>query len=141
MKYHFLIFAALALLTSCSDEETGPDGCPSFNICSTEFKSISIELVDLQGKPYLLDEYYIKNVSTGEKLIPKYPNMDSAPKELGFYHILDDNDTRETTKSGVDFQFTGLKAGTIKFQKTIKIAHDCCHVLSKSDSLKFVIID
>lgn len=141
MKNQLLLFVALAIFTSCTEDELDQEGCPRAKVCTDIFKSVVIQLTNPQDQPYLLDNFEVIKLSTGQKVINKNPETDSIMKKNGLYRILDDISMNETTRKGLDFQFTGFKGGNVKVQKTITVSHDCCHVVSESHLVKVVIPD
>jgi hypothetical protein len=119
----------LVMTAGCVEERLDDSrDCPPGIACTEIFLSIPITVVDSQGAPVSLDEYYTTRVETGEKIDLQNAESDSMRKTTGKYPVLNDNYVRKILRSGTEFEFIGKKSGKVIVRETYEIGHDCCHI-------------
>lgn len=129
-----ITMAAVTLLFGCSASKkivkTNP--CEGM-MCTDQFVSVNLQLVDKDGLPIRLDEAYITRISTGEVL--RYERTGRAE---GRYILVDDSYLKMLKNSSDQFQFTGKKNGAAVVQERYTLEADCCHVSMKEGRDKIV---
>jgi len=126
------VLALLFLITQSGCEKkhfplSQPCECSndSRTLCTEDYRTIVMTIKDEAGVPVILDEYYVLDLSTQQKVI--HTSMLTNPK-AGTYLLLEDNHKSLTDLCGNDFQFVGIKQEKIIVETTLKIGQDCCHI-------------
>lgn len=133
MKTYQIILCFLLALPGCNEKNSNlqPCSCSGTEVCTDQFVSVGIAIKDKNGKPYQLDSYQIKRVSTGQLFVPFHGSQtgyDSIAKASGNYILAADTNIKNIQKCGEDFLFTGIKNNKTVIENTYTIGHDCCHV-------------
>jgi len=102
-------------------------------ICTSILNMIIIEVVNHEGSPVTLDEYYTVRNNTGEKIIPANKLGD------GYYNILDDTYHKSLINSTENFTFIGIIDEKIVISESFIISADCCHIKKEKGTDKVVL--
>ena len=114
----FLLVLAAVIGCNKSTEE-----CPQDQMCTEEFRFITLEARDTAQAPYLLDSVHTVVVESGAVVHPMDQMMDP-----GTYIVLSDNEKNLTSLAGDTFSFNGFKGGELIVTERFVIRHDCCHI-------------
>ncbi len=114
------ICLALAASVGCNKST---EECPQDQMCTEEFRFITLEAKDTAQAPYLLDSVHTVVVESGAVVHPMDQMMDP-----GIYIVLSDNEKNLTSLAGDTFLFNGFKGGVLKVNEQFVIRHDCCHI-------------
>jgi hypothetical protein len=141
MKNTFFSLILIFTLSACKDKrkEVDPCGCAGSINCTLEYRNITIDITDKNGKPYLLDKYKVTRAEDGREIIIKTDEYTAILQSLGKYLFVGDGHQSLTDKCGKLFRFTGWKDGKEVISKDYLVAHDCCHILIKEGDTKVVI--
>lgn len=115
-----VFFLALTASIGCNEST---EECPQDQMCTEEFRFITLEAKDTAQAPYLLDSVHTVVVESGAVVHPMEQMMDP-----GIYIVLSDNEKNLTSLAGDTFLFNGFKGGLLKVSEQFVIRHDCCHI-------------
>lgn len=136
-----LICAVLCFAFSCEDgADMEAEECPQNIGCTKIYVLVNAEIKDANDKPYKLDAYYTTKMSTGEKISLQNQETDASAQYYGAYPILGDGQLAKTSKTGQEFEFTGIKDGKEVLKRKFVIGHDCCHIHLISGDTKISIL-
>ncbi|MGJ3234790.1 hypothetical protein [Marivirga sp.] len=134
---YFLIAFSISLF-SCEEENLSSDDCDSVSkICTEEFRSITLEIVDLEGEPVILDDFYTFLDSRKKFEF----TLNEIQEGQGVYPVLTDAEMDEIDREGTTLIFVGEKDGKNLVEHQMVIGHDCCHVILIEGDDKIVIED
>ena len=125
----FLLVLAAVIGCNKSTEE-----CPQDQMCTEEFRFITLEARDTAQAPSLLDSVHTVVSATGAVVHPMEQMMDP-----GIYIVLSDNEKNLSSLDGDTFLFHGFKGGELKVTEQFVIRHDCCHINLVSGSTSVTI--
>lgn len=112
----------MSLLTfSCGDKEH--QNCELVG-CTEEFKTITLELVDTDGKPVQLTDYYTFQDEYNQFKV-EADRPDSANAN---YPVISDAEINRLKFEGHMFIFVGLIDEEIVVEHQLLLGRDCCHV-------------
>jgi len=133
VKIAFLIIVCFMVLISCKSRN-------EIN-CTTEYRMLTISVIDSMSKPVLLSQYFVKKTSTGEIINFKQedPYLDSINRMNGVYFILTDGKMAMTLKNGTEFQFIGMIDNEEIVNEKYIIGNDGCHVQILSGKTQIII--
>ena len=134
-KKIFLLFTTL-LATSCSDNKMDNDksDCNLIDIvCTEEFRSITLEIVDINDNPVILDSFKTTREDTGEE-IESNENL-----HQNFYPIINDNYQNEIAQKEINLKFTGFINNIEVLSTNYVVSADCCHIELISGKTKIVL--
>lgn len=120
MRYIFLLLLAMAML-SCNDDDL--QNCNGNLVCTEEFRTVLVNVVDMDGEAVSLDSYTVTNLDTDTPL-----TFDPIVW-IDTYPIADDSMLNELPKEGQRIEFVGLLNGEEMIRETFLVGHDCCHVI------------
>lgn len=83
----------------------------------------------LDGKPVVLDNYYVKNIDNGN--LYQESSLNDHLDE-GQYVVVSDVRLSEIKKTGTILRFFGIKNNEIVLQQDFTVGHDCCHIIPLS---------
>lgn len=118
MRYIFLLLLGFVAV-SCNDE----DDCQGDLVCTEEFRTILITVVDTDGEAVTLDSFTVTNLDTDTVLDVE------GVQGLDGYPIANDAMFNEIPKDGQRIEFVGLLNGAEVIRETFLVGHDCCHVI------------
>ena len=118
MRHIFLPLFAL-IVVSCNDD----NNCNGNLVCTEEFRTVLIEIVDGDGEPVTLDSYTVTNLDTETTL-----QVEDVPGISG-YPIANDALLDELPRDGHNLELVGLLNGAEVVRETFLVGHDCCHVI------------
>lgn len=118
MRYIFLFLLAITVV-SCNDDE----GCNGNLVCTEEFRTVLINIVDGDGDPVTLDSFTVTNLDTDQVV-----SLDPIAW-VDTYPIADDSMLDEIPKEGQRIELVGILNGEEVVRETFLVGHDCCHVI------------
>lgn len=132
---HFFLLLFSFSFISCEEENVNSDECKDTNICTEEFRTISLEITNQDGNPIVLDDFYTF-LDSRKKF--EY-TLNDVQKDNGFYPVLTDTEMDEVEREGTTLIFVGEKDGINVVEHQMVIGHDCCHVILIEGDDKIVI--
>ncbi|WMN06181.1 hypothetical protein QYS48_31855 [Marivirga arenosa] len=125
MKKLFVIFCFFSLAATCQNQKktTKENPCDPTIICTMEFKVIKLEIVDSEGNPVQLDEYYTE-IEDKKIIVDK----DLIGNPNGIYPVASDDEMDKVSFEGDKLTFIGLLNGEKVVKHTLVIGKDCCHI-------------
>jgi hypothetical protein len=138
MKLFSFILLAMALY-SCEPENKQND-CQQA-ICTADFRSVAIKVVDKNHKIVRLDRHTTfrkrdnQLIYTEDYLLS--PQDTFFVYQFGIYPIFTDSHKNFTTFNGEEFIFEGVKNNQVIVRESFVIGKDCCHIarISGKDSV------
>ncbi len=97
--------------------------CNGNLVCTEEFRTVLINIVDGDGEPVSLDSYTVTNLDT-EQVITLDPIL-----WIDTYPIADDSMLDDIPKEGQRIELVGNLDGEEVVRETFLVGHDCCHVV------------
>jgi hypothetical protein len=99
-------------------------------MCTTEYRILTISIIDSSARPLILTNYFVRKTSTGEviEFSKEEPYADSVNKINGIYILFTDGKMAMTSKSGTEFEFHGIKGDIEIVNEKYIIGNDLCHV-------------
>jgi hypothetical protein len=135
-SWHLFLFTIAFSFMSCEDENISKDDCDFESIiCTEEFRSITLEITDLDGNPVILDDFYTFYDSRKKF---EY-ELNDLQEGKGIYPVITDADLQELNREGSTLIFVGEKDGKNLVEHQMVIGHDCCHVLLIEGDDKLII--
>ncbi len=133
-----IIFVFVSLAATCQKKDSGASNdqnpCDPGMMCTMEFRVLHLNVVDNDGTPVELDEYY-----TEFEDFRYTTERNEFQKKEGFYPVSDDGSMNKLSFTGEFGKFVGLKNGEKVVEQTLKIGKDCCHVLLMEGDKKLVV--
>lgn len=118
MRYIFSLLLAAAMV-SCNDDQD----CKGNLVCTEEFRTVLIDVVDGNGAPVTLDSYTVTNLDTDQAI------MLDPIIWIDTYPIADDSMLNEIPKEGQRIELVGVIDGQEVIREIFLVGHDCCHVI------------
>lgn len=143
MKHNIFtkIIAAVLIITgftACS-KKLKTDGCPTGQICTMIFTSLSVNFVDKAGNPVNVKDVKVLNLRTNAAILAQ--GMGSMVGQGGKYVYVTDGNKKQLSTEGDDVKITATNAATNKtVTAIIKVSGGCnCHVakVSGEDTITF----
>lgn len=120
MKYTFLILLVMVVV-SCDDDNN--QNCSGNLVCTEEFRTVLIDVVDGDGAAITLDSFTATNLDTNTSIdLQSFQGIDGYP-------IADDSMLNEIPREGQQIEFVGILNGEQVAKETFLVGHDCCHVI------------
>ncbi|HET8860374.1 hypothetical protein [Marivirga sp.] len=124
-RLHFFVVLFAFSFISCEEEKVDADDCQrELLLCTEEFKTILLEIVDSEGNPVVLDDFYTFYDSR-KKFEYEY---NEAQAIEGIYPVITDAEIDELEREGTTLIFVGVKNGDNLVEHQMVIGHDCCHI-------------
>lgn len=146
-----VIISGMGLLAACgpkkeivkNDPPVAEKGisteCPQDIICTMDFRTVGVKVVDTNGNPVKLDRYQTVVKGTNQHLIHPDKQMPESIAGKGNYILADDNSMSIVGKNGKEIEFIGYVNGTEVIHEKYVIGHDCCHIKLISGNQEVVI--
>lgn len=140
MTLFLKIFSALLLaafvFSACSPKTTG--GCPTGQMCTMIFTTITVEFADAAGKPVKVKNVEIFNRSSNKPIVAV--GIKGPEFVLDKYVIVTDANKKELSSNGDDITVTATSIATGKTVTGVyKVSGGCnCHVQKISGPDKIV---
>ena len=132
---NILFYCLLLLLSSCSEKDIECDG-----ICTEEFRTIVVSIVNSEGEPVALNNYEVVNLKDGRDLtIDLTEEVLQYMRETGSYPIFTDQYVQEFSQQQLQINFTGFIDGEEVVSNKYTVGADCCHVYHISGDLELVL--
>ncbi|KYG74077.1 hypothetical protein [Roseivirga spongicola] len=130
MKRYILFLLTLLAFSSCGEDEISMLSAPCNQdlVCTEELRYLSYKAM-LDGKPVVLDNYYVKNLDNGN--LYQESSLNDHLDE-GQYVVVSDVRLSEIKKTGTILRFFGIKNNEIVLQQDFTVGHDCCHIIPLS---------
>ena len=107
--------------------------CTPGLVCTTELRTISLQVKSPTGMAVTLDSFYTIRQSNGERI---RPDVQSGP---GYYIVLDDSYHSRLRKSKDDFRFVGWRNNSIAVDEMYHVSADECHINKRSGAESVVV--
>lgn len=136
----FISLVILACNKNSRVEDDCESGCKPSRVCTEEFRSLMVQVVDRAGTPVTLDSFVVVSFPNRELIINNPARTLLPGREWNGIHLLfADRYKDKTSTCGEQFEFEGYMGKQLVVSRTYIIAHDCCHVNLKSGDTKIVI--
>ena len=112
----------ISLVVSCNDEE-----CGGSIACTTDYRIISVSLVDTEGNAVILDSYTVVRRDTREAI--SFDTDVSEFNQEGQYSIAEDQHFDQVAREGTSFILEGFINNEVVISENFLIGNDCCHVV------------
>jgi hypothetical protein len=124
------------ILFSCGMHHDGNQ-----KLCTTEYRMLTVTILDQQSYPVILTKYYVKKTSTGEifDFSKEDPVFDSINRSQGIYLLCTDGMMGMTSVNGTEFEFHGIMDTMEIVNEKYVIANDECHVYLVSGNTKIIL--
>jgi hypothetical protein len=133
-----ICLVVIAGFASCS-KKLKTDGCPTGQMCTMIFTTLSVNFVDKAGKPVAVKDVKVLNLRTNTAILAQ--GMSSMVTQTGSYVFVTDANKKQLSTGGDDLKVTATNAVTNKMVSAIiKVSGGCnCHVakVSGADSIVF----
>ncbi|MDG1803546.1 hypothetical protein [Flavicella sp.] len=136
MLKKIILLLTTILTTACSDSKTediNSDCNPIDIVCTEEFRSITLEIIDINDNPVILDAFKIIREDTGEEI------ESSENFHQNFYTIINDNYQNEIAQKEINLKFTGFINNIEVLSTNYVVSADCCHIELISGKTKIVL--
>ncbi|MFS4466650.1 hypothetical protein [Maribacter sp. 2210JD10-5] len=122
----FLVSLLLLINFRCSNNTL--QDCTG-GVCTEEFVSITISIMDVSGNPVKLDSYKAILEDTDQNIAPELSNMDNDSfGENGIYVIFSDRFAKDYQNKRTMLNFIGIKNDQEIISSVFEVGADCCHV-------------
>jgi len=133
MKNLFVILLLSFTTLACKKDK---DQCPKNIVCTSEYRMITVHVVDTLGNPVALDFY---EVYVQGSLIP-LNLIDNPSWQAGIYVIIADDKMNTLDRyEPTTLRFDGYLGAELVVREYYVVAHDCCHVVLHSGPTEVVI--
>lgn len=124
MKIQLTFLTAFIFFSSCNNDNESNEPCIGNQICTTERINITVSVVDLEGDPVILDDYYTF-IDSRTRIEP-----DSSIQQVteGVYPVASDANMDLIAYEGTTVVFVGVLEGENVIENTMVIEKDCCHI-------------
>ncbi len=112
------LLGIIIFLISCSSDD---GDCSGDLICTTEFRIISVEVLDSERNLVIFDEFRVKNLQTDELI-----EIDWEPGD--HYPIADDSMRNDLPAEGHLIELVGYIDGQEVLREAYLVGQDCCHI-------------
>ncbi|MDW3192411.1 MAG: hypothetical protein R8G66_08600 [Cytophagales bacterium] len=119
MKRLSLLFFFVMFLISCGNDD---NDCSGNLVCTTEFRSILVEVLNSDGTRVIFDEFTVTNLQTNETINLEWESGD-------FYPIADDSMRHDLPSGGQQLELVGFINGQEVLRQVFLVGADCCHIL------------
>lgn len=136
MLKKLVILLGIQIIFSCSETKTivEDNQCNKIDIvCTENFITISIEIVDSNDNPVTLDSFKVIQKNTGKDI------SNNANLYNNYYPIVDDSYQHQLENKEQTFIFMGFKDNKEVVKETYVIAADCCHIYLVSGKTKITL--
>ncbi len=140
MKHLLSGLALLLSIASCTEKAAPTAGvspkadCRNV-MCTMEFRTITVQVVDKNGAPVRLDSYQT-TLANNSTVVGNTGAM--APTDDGHYPVISDAFVGGHKNTQTKMIFTGTKDGKTVVSEAYEIGVDCCHVSRISGKEKVV---
>jgi hypothetical protein len=135
------ILAAIIIVAgfaACS-KKLKPAGCPTDQVCTMIFTTLSVNFVDKAGNPVTVKDVKVLNLRTNVAILAQ--GMGSMVSQPGKYTFITDANKKQLSTEGDDLRITATNAANNKMATAvIKVSGGCnCHVskVSGADNIVF----
>jgi len=127
-----VIVSLLLFVTSCNTDENNLDDCSGS--CTTEFKIITVSIVDFNSEPVSLDSFKVTDVSNDMDVTPSNSvfSLEEA-QELGEYPIVTDGSIE--LHNSMELKFQGFIDSNEVVNSNYVAQEECCGVSLLSGDL------
>lgn len=118
------VWVVLILFASCSNDNETEQPCIGNQICTDILVTINLTIIDEEGNPVVLDEYYTF-IDSRTRI-----DLDRSAQQIedGVYPVATDNNIEEIAFEGTTVVFVGVLEGENVIENTMVIEKDCCHI-------------
>ena len=140
MKKVLFLSTLMLAVWNCSDkDDEGQINCTTI-ACTENFVSFSVSVRDTSDMPVALDEFEVRDATTGEDLTRNIDEAALAVLRLaGTYPLYDDLFVAGNQNTSREIVFKGFIGDQEVANAVYTVAADCCHVSLVSGNLDIVI--
>ncbi|TFF40901.1 hypothetical protein [Mucilaginibacter psychrotolerans] len=128
----------IAGFSACS-QKLKPAGCPTDQVCTMIFTTLSVNFVDKAGNPVTVKDVKVLNLRTNVAILAQ--GMGSMMSQPGKYTLVSDANKKQLSTEGDDLRITATNTANNKMVTAIiKVSGGCnCHVskVSGADNIVF----
>ncbi|NJW52460.1 hypothetical protein [Salinimicrobium oceani] len=125
------LFLLLFSVYSCDIRDKECDG-----ICTEEYRTIVVKIVDTEGDPVALDDFQVFIAGTNREItITPDAQTFALMQQHGSYPLFSDKFVPEFAQQQLDLVFTGILDGQEIVSEAYKVGADCCHVFLVSGNV------
>lgn len=120
MRKLIIILTAPLFLLSC-DKKADSNNCKNA-ICTEEFRSVQVNVIDNQGNKVKLQDAYLINVQLGDTTPVTLESFDSS------YIVFSDNEVKNMQNKTYTYKFIGTLNNVQVLNEPYSFSADCCHI-------------
>lgn len=121
---------------ACDDADDKQTSTCEGILCTEEFRSLYITVVDENSDPVALDAFEIFSVSSDEDITPAYSAEDLEGFQMaGTYPLINDAYLEQYKNRLIDLRFSGFIGNELVAERIITTGFDCCHVYLEDGDL------
>ena len=117
-RIYLLLLIGTTFLMSCGND----DECSGNLICTTEFRTVLLEVLNSDGTMVVFDDFTVTNLQTNETISLEWEPGDHYP-------IADDSMRGELPSAGNQLEFVGFINGQEVLRQIFLVGADCCHIV------------
>ena len=128
MLYKYLPLALLVILLSACSKKLTDTGCPTGQMCTMIYATVTVPCVDAAGNPVQVKDVTVYNQRTNAPVVSQdIAGPDAVPDHVV---LATDGNKKQFSTTGDDIKVTAINAVTNKIvTATFKISGGCnCHV-------------
>lgn len=114
----------------------GPQQCDANTACTAIIQHLFVDIADEEGAGVPLDYISVTRIKGNKTVIQR---SIEARYQTGSYPLFSDNEKKETSWCGEDFEFKGYNNSRLMAKRIFKIGFDCCHVKVLEGDTKIVV--
>ncbi|MEK6152975.1 hypothetical protein WIW50_06935 [Flavobacteriaceae bacterium 3-367] len=137
MKKALFLSTLMLAIWNCSDKNDDDQISCTGVACTEIFVSFSVNVQDSSDMPVALDEFEVRDATTGEDLTRPIDN--DPQRNEGSYPLYDDLFVPGNQNTSREIVFKGFIGGQEVANVVYTVAADCCHVSLVSGNLDIVI--
>lgn len=125
--FQILIVLFLTTIISCEKDSLDEKGCPKDLLCTTEYKTITVRVINDKSEPKVLDKFIVIDTENGEDVtIPNEVYPLEIAKRDGKYPI--SSDGRLIFNQVKNLEFRGYINNELIIQEQYLVKEDCCGI-------------
>ena len=126
----FVGLITLLIILNCNNKSED-DALDCLNVaCTEEYRTITINVKDQEGKAVALDEFKVVTLPKGDDITPEIASGDYEWMMInGVYPLFSDKHSMEYRDKKLEINFKGYVKGRLLVDSNFTVGADCCHVL------------
>lgn len=135
---YLILFAFISMAATCqnTDKSTSKEEnpCDPEIMCTMDFRVVSLTIIDGEGKPVILDDFYTEFEDFTFKT-----QRDEYQMQEGLYPVVNDGEMNKLSFKGNSAVFIGIRNGKEIIRHKLKVGKDCCHVVFMEGEKEIVV--